>query len=109
MSKHPMSWLRPLVIVALAAATGTAAQAAKFVTEVVESPPPAPVTETVTVAPHPGWLWHPGYYRWEENKYVWTAGEWTEPRPGYRWEPHAWVKEGKGWRLREGEWVKVKE
>ena len=66
------------------------------------------MVETVTVAPHPGWVWRPGYYNWAGHKHVWVAGEWVEPRPGYRWEPHTWVKEGGGWRLREGEWVKVK-
>jgi hypothetical protein len=108
MSKLSHAWLRPLAIVAIAAASTSAAHAARFVTEVVTTAPPAPVEETVTVAPHPGWGYHPGYYRWENNKYVWTEGEWVAPRPGYRWEPHAWVKEGGGWRLREGEWVKVK-
>jgi hypothetical protein len=108
MSKLSTSWLRPLAIVAFAATTGVAAHAAKFITEVVAEPPPAPMTETVTVAPRPDWVWRQGYYKWEGGKYVWTGGEWVAPRPGYRWEPHAWVKEGRGWRLREGEWVKVK-
>ena len=108
MSKISTTWLRPLAIVAIVAATASAAHAARYITEVVTAPPPSPLTETITVAPHPGWIWHPGYYRWEGNNYVWTGGEWVEPKPGYRWEPHVWVKEGKGWRLREGEWVKVR-
>ena len=108
MSKLSTSWLRPLAIVAIVAATGPVAHAAKYITEVVTTEPPTPVAETVTVAPHPGWVWLPGYFKWEGGKYVWVGGEWVEPRPGFRWEPHVWVKEGKGWRLREGEWVKVK-
>src|SRR5262245_4756307 len=83
MSKLSTPWLRPFIFIALAAASGTAAHAARFITEVVAAPPPAPLTETVTVAPHPGWIWHPGYYRWEGNNYVWTGGEWVEPKPGY--------------------------
>ena len=107
MSKLSIAWLRPLAIAAIVATTALAAQAAKFVTEVVTTQPPAPVVETVTVAPHPGWVWRPGYYKWEGHKYVWTGGEWVAPHPGYHWQPHTWVKEGKGWRLREGEWVKM--
>jgi len=61
MSKLSTPWLRPLAIVAICAATSSAAQAARYITEVVTTVPPAPLTETVTVAPHPGWIWHPGY------------------------------------------------
>jgi hypothetical protein len=73
---------------------------------VVGIAPPAPEVEVVGVAPHPGWVWQPGYWNWEANRHVWVAGNWVAPRPGYHWEPHAWVHEDKGWRLREGYWAR---
>jgi hypothetical protein len=75
--------------------------------ELVTVAPPPPQVEVVGVAPHPGWVWQPGYWNWAGGRHVWVAGNWVEPREGYRWEPHAWVREGKGWRLREGAWVKM--
>jgi hypothetical protein len=96
--------MRPLAILALAATTGVAAHAARYVTEVITTAPPAPVVETIGVAPHPGWVWEPGYYNWVDGHHVWVAGTWVEPRPGYHWHPHVWVKAGAGWRLREGYW-----
>jgi hypothetical protein len=108
MSTRSTPWLRSLAIVAFAATTGVAAQAARYVTEVITTAPPAPQVETVTVAPHPDWVWQPGFWEWKNGRYVWKTGHWVEPRPGFHWEPHVWVKEGEGWRLREGEWVKVR-
>jgi hypothetical protein len=108
MSNRSTRWLRPLLLAGLAATTSIAAHAARFVTEVITTAPPAPQVEVVGVAPHTGWVWEPGYYAWRENRHVWVAGEWVAPRPGYRWEPHVWVKEGAGWRLRAGEWIKVR-
>jgi hypothetical protein len=99
-------WMRPLAVAALVATTSLAANAARYVTEIVTTAPPAPVVETVGVAPHAGWFYRPGYYNWEHGHHVWVAGTWAAPRPGYHWQPHVWVKTGAGWRLREGSWVK---
>ena len=108
MRKQSIRWLRPLMVVGLAASTSIAAHAARYVTEVITVAPPPAQVEVIGVAPQPGWVWQPGYYNWVGGRHVWVAGEWVAPRPGYRWEPHVWVKEGGGWRLREGFWVKVR-
>ena len=98
--------LRPFAVAVLALSASLAANAARYVTEVVTVAPPAPVVETVGVAPHPGWIWRPGYYNWVDGHHVWINGTWMEPRAGYRWHPHVWVKEHEGWRLREGYWAR---
>lgn len=105
-SNRRSRWIRPLGIVVLAATTSLAAHAARYVTEVVTTAPPAPVVETVGVAPHAGWVREPGYYNWVNGHHVWVEGTWVAPRAGYHWHPHVWVKSGAGWRLREGYWAR---
>jgi hypothetical protein len=94
-------------VLLLAACAEEVVERPRYGAEVVTVAPPPPQVEVVGVAPHPGWVWEPGYWNWQGERHVWVAGTWVAPRPGYRWEPHAWVKEGKGWRLREGYWVRA--
>jgi hypothetical protein len=52
---------------------------------VVTEAPPAPVWETVTVAPAPGYVWVGGAWVWRDH-WVWTRGRWARPvRPGAVW------------------------
>jgi hypothetical protein len=63
--------------------------------------PPAPVVETVTVAPDPGFVWVGGAWFWE-GRWVWHAGHWARPPhrgavwygPHYvfRGGRHVWVR-----------------
>jgi len=46
---------------------------------VVGIAPPAPEVEVVGVAPHPGWVWQPGYWNWQGDRHVWVNGAWVEP------------------------------
>jgi hypothetical protein len=41
--------------------------------------PPATVIETPGSPPMAGYVWTPGYYRWDGNAYNWTAGQWVMP------------------------------
>src|SRR5271163_2924184 len=41
---------------------------------VVSEDPPAPVYETVGIAPGPGYLWIGGYYHWSGAGWVWYRG-----------------------------------
>jgi WXXGXW repeat (2 copies) len=67
--------------------------------------PPAPVVETRVVSPGPGYVWTPGYHRWDGNRYVWTAGTWVQPpRPHAHWVAHHWVHRNGGWVMVEGHW-----
>jgi len=67
--------------------------------------PPAPVIERVAVAPGPGYVWVPGYYRWDGRAYLWVPGRYaTPPRRHARWVPAHWVRERRGWYFVEGRW-----
>lgn len=81
--------------------TPAAAQASLNV--VIGTPPPAPIYEVVP-APRAGYVWAPGYYRWESGRHVWTAGHWMPERVGYRWVPDRWDHGPKGWYHVAGRW-----
>lgn len=68
--------------------------------------PPAPRQEYIGVAPVVGWVWLPGYWAWQANRYVWVGGRWSAPQPGHHWEPHSWRRDGRGWRQYGGRWVR---
>jgi len=73
---------------------------------VVVIAPPAPVVETIGVAPAPGYVWLGGYWDWVGGRHVWVPGHWAAPRPGYHWEAHRWVHGPDGYRLHPGHWVR---
>jgi len=53
---------------------------------VVTEEPPAPLYETVGVAPGPGYLWIGGYYHWNGGGWVWYRGHYARPpHPGAAW------------------------
>ena len=66
-------------------------------------PPPAPIYE-VTPAPRPGYVWAPGYYRYEGNHYLWTKGRWMAERRGYHWTNDRWEHGSHGWYHVPGRW-----
>ncbi len=89
------------VLVAPALVTPAAAQANLNIS--IGTPPPAPIYEVVP-APRAGYVWAPGYWRWEGSRHVWTGGRWMAERPGYRWMPDRWAQENGRWRHYEGHW-----
>jgi WXXGXW repeat (2 copies) len=67
--------------------------------------PPAPIVETRVVSPGPGFVWVPGFYRWQRAGYVWVPGRWDRPpRARAVWVPARWVHARRGWYLVEGHW-----
>ena len=53
---------------------------------VVTDEPPAPVYETVGIAPGPGFIWIGGYYHWSGARWVWYRGHYARPpHPGAAW------------------------
>jgi hypothetical protein len=67
--------------------------------------PPPPIVEQPGFAPHPGWVWRPGYYRWDGDHYVWVPGYWVlPPSPGALWVSGHWVHRHRGWFFVEGHW-----
>jgi hypothetical protein len=67
--------------------------------------PPAPIVESYGAAPGPGYVWQPGYQRWDGRAYVWAPGRWAQPPRGRRrWEPGRWQQRRGNWVYVEGRW-----
>jgi len=68
--------------------------------------PPAPIVETRPVTTHPGWVWVPGYYRWNGSSYVWVHGHYANPpHTNATWVPGHWGQGPRGrWFWRAGHW-----
>lgn len=72
---------------------------------VVRVAPPRPLVEPRLAAPGPGYVWTPGYHRWDGHAYVWVPGAWVlPPRPHAVWVPHRWVHRHHQWAFVEGHW-----
>jgi hypothetical protein len=90
----------PLVAAALCAGNSLPARAALIEIEVA---PPALRIETVP-PPRVGFVWVPGYWRWEGHRHVWEEGRWIKERRGRHWVPARWVPAGGHYRFEEGHW-----
>ena len=67
--------------------------------------PPAPVVETVPVAPSPRHVWVGGYHRWSGQDYVWVPGHYVvRPRRYSAWVPGHWSQHRRGWYWVPGHW-----
>jgi len=68
--------------------------------------PPAPLVETIGVAPGPGFFWIGGHWHWNRG-WVWIAGRYERHphfHPGCGWEPGHWGRRGGAWVWHEGHW-----
>jgi hypothetical protein len=67
--------------------------------------PPPPHYERIPEG-RPGYVWAPGYWRWDAyaHRHVWVGGYWMRGRPGYHWVPGVWVQRGPNWHWRDGYW-----
>ena len=89
--------------VLLGAALAPLPGAARTFVDIQIAPPP-PRAEVVP-APRVGYVWAPGYWRWNGRRHVWIHGSWVRERRGFHWEPEAWVQGPNGrWHLRPGHW-----
>jgi hypothetical protein len=107
MAAHQTPKSLTVALIAAAALTISAGVASAASTRIyVSFGPPAPVVETRVVAPGPGYIWAPGYHRWDHHAYVWVPGRWVRPpRAHAAWVPAHWVHEGHhGWYLVNGHW-----
>ena len=72
---------------------------------VVPQAPPTVRVEAQTVAPGHGYIWTPGYWRWNGTTYVWVSGAWVRPpRTTAVWVPGHWVRRGGGRVYIAGHW-----
>jgi hypothetical protein len=78
-------------------------EARTYVDVDVDIAPPAPRYEQVVV--RRGYVWAPGYYRWEGGRHVWVGGSYMRERPGHRWVPAHWAQGPHGrWHFYAGHW-----
>lgn len=67
--------------------------------------PPAARVEVVPpppVGPH-RWVWVPGYWRWNGNRYVWLPGQYVRRTHG-NWRSGYWAHRPGGWVWIGGRW-----
>ena len=70
----------------------------------VQAPPPAPQVEVVP-PPRAGWVWAPGYWRWNGYRHVWVRGHWVREMRGRHWVPDHWAQAPNGrWYFVGGHW-----
>ena len=65
--------------------------------------PPAPIVETVPVERR-GYVWAPGYWRWNGHRHVWARGYYMRAHPGRHWVAHRWEQRGDRWYFHDGHW-----
>jgi hypothetical protein len=89
------------VILATMMATGACASVGARL--YLHSGPPAPRYERYSY--RAGYVWQPGYYRWDGRRYDWVGGRYARAPRGYsRWESPRWERRGGGWFFIEGRW-----
>jgi hypothetical protein len=88
-------------LIAFTLGVGTA-QAADIVVRIA---PPRAVLEHRGAAPGRGYVWVPGWHRWEGNHYVWERGRWEmPPRPHAVWVAPKWNHRHGEYFFVEGHW-----
>jgi hypothetical protein len=97
----PFIAMLALVLGAMAGMHTTTAQAAIGI-DIDVAPPAA----RVIVAPPPraGFVWAPGYWRWDGGRHVWHDGYWVRERKGYHWVPDNWESRGGHYHYNRGHW-----
>jgi hypothetical protein len=67
-------------------------------------PPPARVI--VVPARRPGYVWAPGYWRWDGRHHAWVDGVWIRERRGFFWVPAHWEERRGRWHFEAGHWAR---
>ena len=66
--------------------------------------PPPPRYERIP-PPRGGYVWAPGYWRWNGYRHEWARGHWERERVGYRYNAPRWEQGPNGaWHFREFRW-----
>ena len=103
--QRPLPVLAALAVIlgSLAGLHTTTAQAAVGID--IDIAPPAPRV-IVAPPPRPGFVWAPGYWRWDGHAHVWHDGYWVRERRGYHWVPDAWELRGRHYHYVRGHWAR---
>src|ERR1700750_270735 len=87
---------RALIPAALAASFLVGAVAPSFAAVVYIGVAPPP--------PRPGFVWAPGYYRWDGHQHVWVDGRFMRERRGSHWVPEHWDERHGRYHFEPGHW-----
>jgi hypothetical protein len=71
----------------------------------IDTAPPAARQENPGPA-REGYVWAPGYYKYENNRYTWSEGHYIPSRKGYRYEPPRWEESNGRYTLFPEQWVR---
>jgi hypothetical protein len=96
---------RRAVIPAAVAATflvGAVAPSFAAVIDIEVAPPPARVI--AAPPPRPGFVWAPGYYRWDGHRHIWVDGHFIRERRGSHWVPEHWDERHGRYHFEPGHW-----
>ncbi len=69
----------------------------------VDVRPPIARVEVVPAARR-GYVWAPGYYRWDGRQHVWVGGRYIAERRGYHWRPAHWDERNGRYHFEDGHW-----
>ena len=99
--------LRVIILAVIAAASLSAclvepAGRGRAFVDVDIRPPPARVV--VTPAVRPGYVWAPGYWRWNGRQHVWVDGRYMRERRGYHYSPAHWEERNGKYHFEDGHW-----
>lgn len=104
MAMRPLMVATAMGLAMLAGVHAPDAQARAYVDVDVRVAPPPVRYERVRV--RPGYVWTPGYWRWNGRRHVWIGGAYVPARPGYAYVAPRWVSYGPAWRFRAGHWAR---
>jgi len=74
-------------------------------TDIIVTTPPPPVRTEAAPAAREGYIWAPGYWKWENGEHVWVEGHWVEARLHSHWVPDRWEQQDSThWHFIPGRW-----
>ena len=91
-----------------ALALPAAVYADKVEIEINAAPPPPVKVEVAPPAPRAGFIYEPGHYNWDGQKYTWQDSRFIPERQGLVYEPSTLEKRGDVWIYKEGGWQEKK-
>jgi len=65
---------------------------------------PPPDRVVVVPAPRRGYIYAPGYWRWDGRQHVWVDGRFLRERRGEHWVPAHWEERHNRYHFEEGHW-----
>ncbi len=96
------SVLAALAAVTLAGVSGCLVPAGEGYYDVAQAPPPPRVVVEPSV--RVGYVWAPGYWRWNGRQHVWVNGRYMHERRGYHWRSAHWEPRGGRYHFEQGHW-----